>query len=240
MGARLPVDAKLLSLIKARKPRFFEGLTPSDIATILVPATKRAFAANAVITDEGHAANRLFLVVRGRARGFCVTSQGQKITVLWFTPGEIFGGAAFLFKPVEYLLSTEAVDYTTALEWDRAAIRSLGQRFPRLHENGGHIAFEYLVAYNQRLVAATCKRAPQRLAEVLVNHASEIGRRRPGGIEIEMTNEELANEASITIYTTARLMSRWALKGIIAKGRGKVVVLSLAALSSLAATSDGV
>jgi hypothetical protein len=29
-------------------------------------------------------------------------------------------------------------------------------------------------------------------------------------------------------------MSRWALEGIIAKGRGKVVVLSLAALYSLA------
>ena len=240
MGARLLVDATLLSLIEARKPRFFEGLTPSDIATILVPAVKRTFPANTVITDEGHAADRLFLVLHGRARGFCVTSQGQKITVLWFAPGKIFGGAAFLFKPVEYLLSTEAVDSTTALEWDRAAIRSLGERFSRLHENGGHIAFEYLVAYNQRLVAATCKTARQRLAEVLTNHANEIGRRGPDGIEIEMTNEKLAEEASITIYTTSRLMSKWALEGIIAKSRGKVVVLSLAALSSLAGTLCGV
>jgi CRP/FNR family transcriptional regulator, nitrogen oxide reductase regulator len=236
----LLADATLLSLIEARKPRFFEGLTPSDIATILVPATKRTFPANTVITDEGRAANRLFLVVHGRARGFCVTSQGQKITVLRFAPGEIFGGAAFLFKPVEYLLNTEAVEDTTALEWDRAAIRSLGERFPRLHENGGLIAFDYLVAYNQRLVAATCKTAPQRLAEVLKTHATESGRPRPDGIEIEMTNEEFANEASITIYTASRLMSKWALEGIIAKGRGKVVVLSLAALSSLAATLYGV
>lgn len=240
MGARLLVDATLLSLIEARKPRFFEGLSPSDIATILVPATKRTFPANKVITDEGRAANRLFLVLHGRARGFCVTSQGQKITVLWFAPGEIFGGAAFLFKPVEYLLSTEAIDNTTALEWGRAAIRSLGERFPRLHDNGGLIAYDYLVGYSQRLVAATCKTAPQRLAEMLVNHANEIGRRGPDGIEIEMTNEELAEEASITIYTTSRLMSKWALEGIIVKGRGKVVVLSLAALSSLAGTLCGV
>jgi CRP/FNR family transcriptional regulator, nitrogen oxide reductase regulator len=232
----LVVDATPLSLVVARKPPFFEGLTPSDIATILVPAVKRTFPANTVITDEGHAAVRLFLILQGRARGFCVTSQGQKITVLWFAPGEIFGGAAFLFKPVEYLLSTEAVEDTTALEWDRAAIRSFGERFPRLHENGGHIAFQYLVGYNQRLVAATCKTPRQRLAEVLVNHANEIGRRGSDPIEIELTNEELAQEASITIYTTSRLMSRWALEGIIAKGRGKVVVLSLAALSSLAAT----
>ena len=234
------VDATLLSLIEARKPRFFEGLTPSDIATILVPATRRTFLANTVITDEARAANRLFLVVHGRARGFCVTSQGQKITVLWFAPGEIFGGAAFLLKPVEYLLSTEAVDSTTALEWDRAAIRSLGERFPRLHENLGLITLEYLVAYNQRLVAATCKTPHQRLAQVLTNHANEIERRGPDGIEIELTNEELAVEASITIYTTSRLLSRWALEGIIAKGRGKVVVLSLAALSSLADTLCGV
>ena len=234
------VDATLLSLVVARKPPFFEGLTPSDIATILVPAVKRTFPANTVITDEGHAAVRLFLVLHGRARGFCVTSQGQKITVLRFAPGDIFGGAAFLFKPVEYLLSTEAVDNATALEWDRAAIRLFGERFPRLLENGGHIAFEYLVGYNQRLVAATCKTPRQRLAEVLTNHANEIGRRGPDPIEIELTNEELAEEASITIYTTSRLMSRWALEGIIAKGRGKVAVLSLAALSSMAGALDGV
>jgi hypothetical protein len=44
----------------------------------------------------------------------------------------------------------------------------------------------------------------------------------------------LAEEASITIYTTSRLMSKWALEVTIAKGRGKVVVLSVVALSSLA------
>lgn len=233
------VDATLLSLIVARKPRFFEGLTPSDIATVLVPATKRTFPANAIITDEGHAADRLFLVVHGRARGFIVTSQGQKITVLRFAPGDIFGGATFLFKPVEYLLSTEADGNITALEWDRAAIRSLGERLPRLHENGGLIAYDYLAGYAQRLVAATCKTAPQRLAEVLKTHATESGRPGPDGIELEMTNEEFANEASITIYTTSRLMSKWALEGIIAKGRGKVVILSLAALSYLADTLYG-
>jgi CRP/FNR family transcriptional regulator, nitrogen oxide reductase regulator len=236
----LLVDATLLSLIEARKPRFFEGLTPSDIATILVPATRRTFPANKVITDEGSAADRLLLVLNGRARGFCVTSQGQKITMIWFSPGEIFGGAAFLFKQVKYLLSTEAVDNTTVLEWKRSAIRLLGAQFPRLHENLGHITLEYLVAYNQRLVAATCKTAGQRLAEVLTNHANEIGRGGPDGIEIELTNEELSEEASITIYTTSRLMSKWALEGLIAKGRGKVVVLSLAALSSLAGTFYGV
>ena len=149
------VDATLLSLVVARKPPFFEGLTPSDIATIVVPATRRTFPANTVITDEGNAADHLFMVLHGRARGFCVTSQGQKITVLWVSSGDIFGGAAFLFKPVEYLLSTDAVDNATALEWDRAVIRSLGKQFPRLHENYEHIAFEYLVGYNQRLVSAT-------------------------------------------------------------------------------------
>ena len=153
-------------------------------------------------------------------------SQGQKITVLRFAPGDIFGGATFLFKAVEYLLSTEADSNITALEWDRAAIRSLGERFPRLHENGGLIAYAYLAGYTQRLVAATCKSAPQRLAEALMNHANEIGRRGPDGIEIEMTNEKLAGEASITIFTASRLLSEWQRKGILTKSRGKVVVRS--------------
>ena len=42
-------------------------------------------------------------------------------------------------------------------------------------------------------------------------------------IELDVRNEELANEAGVTIFTASRLMSRWALEGIIAKARGKVV-----------------
>jgi CRP-like cAMP-binding protein len=143
---------------------------------------------------------------------------------------------SFLMLPesVDYLICTEAVTNITVLAWDRTTIRSLRARYARLADNVALIAYDYLVLYRSLHLAARCDTAPQRFALVLANLATGIGRQVDGGFELDVRNEELANEAGVTIFTASRLMSRWALEGIIAKDRGKVVVLSLAALYSLA------
>ena len=225
-----------VTLVKQLKPRFFEGLTPTEIASIIAPAARRSFPAQSVMSREGYAANSFFMVLRGRARGFCMTPQGDKVPVRWFPPGEIFGGAAMLPESVDYLICTEAVTNITVLAWDRTTIRSLRARYERLADNAAMIAYDYLVLYRSLHLAARCDTAPQRFALVLANLATGIGRQVDGGFELDVRNEELANEAGVTIFTASRLMSRWALEGIIAKGRGKIVVLSLAALYSLAGT----
>jgi CRP/FNR family transcriptional regulator, nitrogen oxide reductase regulator len=46
------------------------------------------------------------------------------------------------------------------------------------------------------------------------------------GIELNIRNEELANEANITIFTASRFLSEWQRKGILTKSRGKVVLRS--------------
>ena len=51
--------------------------------------------------------------------------------IRWMPPGEVVGGAAFLSRPLEYVLSTEAVKPSSALVWDRATIRSFGAKYPR-------------------------------------------------------------------------------------------------------------
>jgi hypothetical protein len=150
--------------------------------------------------------------------------------------GRDFGGAAMRPESADYLISTEAVTNITVLAWDRTTIRSLRARYERLADNVALIAYDYLVLYRSLHLAARCDTAPQRFALVLANLATGIGRQVDGGFELDVRNEELANEAGVTIFTASRLMSKWALEGTIAKGRGKVVVLSLAALSSLAGT----
>jgi CRP-like cAMP-binding protein len=183
----------VLERVRALKPRFFEGLTSSEVASIVAPATKRRFLARSVMTHEGDPADHLFLMIQGRARGFCMTPQGEKVSVFWFPPGEVFGGAAFLSKPVEYLVSTEVVNNSTALVWDRATVRSLSDQFPRLVENALLIAYDYFVMYRSLHISATCQTARQRLAQVLGNLATGLGQQVAEGIELDIRNEELAN-----------------------------------------------
>jgi CRP-like cAMP-binding protein len=146
-------------------------------------------------------------------------------------PGEICGGAALVSRP-EYLVSTEAVEDSCSLVWDRKIIRRLAERYPRLVENALLITFDYLAFYRATHVSLTCHNARQRLAHVLASLASGIGKKVPGGLELNVRNEELANEANVTLFTASRLLNEWQRMGIVEKSRGKVLVRSPERLSS--------
>jgi CRP-like cAMP-binding protein len=216
----------IAAAVRDLKPRFLEGLAPPEIKAVLAAAKLRRYLENSVVTNQDHPAEHLFLLVSGRARYFYITPDGQKTLLLWLPPGETFGAAAFLSKPFQYLVSTETVKNSCVLVWSRATIREFATRYPRLVENALLIAFDYLVVYRAMHVSLTCHTARQRLATVLVNLASGIGHSVPGGIELDVNNEELANEANVTLFTASRLLSEWQRSGMVLKNRGKVLLRS--------------
>jgi len=216
----------IATLPSGLKSRFLEGLSSRDLETIRAAATERRYLASSVITNQGNPAEHLFLLTSGRARYFYITQDGQKTLLLWLTPGEILGGAAFLSRPSVYLLSAEAVRDSSFLVWDRATIRSLGARYSRLLENALFMASDYLAWYLADHVALVCDTARERLAQVLIHLAGVIGQKVPGGVEFDATNEELANAANITPFTSSRLLSEWQTNHAIVKRRGKILLRS--------------
>jgi CRP-like cAMP-binding protein len=208
------------------RSRFLEGFSPLDLNVILAAAKQRHFTSNSVVVNQGNPADHLFLLTKGRARFFFNTEEGKKIILLWLTPGEIFGGAAFLSTPSLYLVSTETLKDSSMLVWDRAALRNLASRYPRLLENTLLIGYDYLAWYVADHVALTSHTARQRLAGVLVCLAQTIGERVSGGFEFDATNEELAAAANVTAFTASRLLSKWQNSGAVIKHRGKVQLRS--------------
>jgi CRP-like cAMP-binding protein len=61
---------------------------------------------------------------------------------------------------------------------------------------------------------------------VLAKLSREVGHRGFGGTVINISNEELANEANVTIFTVSRILGEWQRKGLVIKRRGQVVVRS--------------
>ena len=87
------------TMLRNLKPRFLEGLTSHDLKSVLAAAKFREFEANSVITNQERPAERLYLLLSGRARFFFVTEKGHKVILLWIPPGEIFGSAALRRHP---------------------------------------------------------------------------------------------------------------------------------------------
>ena len=204
--------------------RLLEGLSREERITILGAASYRRISRHTVVTNQEERANHLFLLVRGSARYFFITPGGEKIYLLWLASGEIFGGATLLTEPSFFLVGTEIVKESYVLVWQRNTIRTLAARYPRLLENGLAIASDYLTWYLASHLSLVCHTARQRLAHALVSLASGIGRKSPEGVNLEITNEQLANTANITLFTASRLMSEWQRRGALAKTRGRVLL----------------
>jgi len=208
------------------KSRFLEGLDPSEMELVLKRATQRHFSAKSVMTRQGAPADHLCLLWKGRARYFLVTPNGKRILLMWIAPGGVFGGVALREKRATYIVSTEAVHDCTALVWDRAAIRALSKRFPVLLANSIEIAAEYFSWYTDTHVTVTSRTAPERLAHALFSLACAIGQKVPDGVELRVTNEDLASTANITPYTTCRILSQWQRRGLVRKQRGTILLHS--------------
>ena len=221
----VPGSGILHTLLNLRS-RFLEGLTPSAIELLVTAAKQIRAVGNSVITYQDRPAEHLYLLLTGRARYFFLTETGKKIILLWIPPGEIFGGAAMLTAPSTYLVSAETVSNSSMLVWDRATIRNLAGRCPRLVENAYSASHHYLVAYRAAHVSLMCDSARERLAHVLTALASGIGRKVAKGVELEIRNEELANEANVTLFTTSRLLNEWQRSGMLQKSRGKILLRS--------------
>ena len=206
------------------RSRFLEGLPPADLNSILASATPRQYLAGTIVTNQGDSAENYFLLTRGRARYFFVTEDGHKLPLHWIGPGETFGGFALLANPSNYLVSTETLRDSCVLRWDRRTIRSLSARYPRLLENALLTAADYLTLALAAHIALSCHDARQRLAEILLDYAHNFGQKVRSGTELEVTNEELASAANLTLFTTSRLLSEWQRQGAIVKRRGKILL----------------
>lgn len=206
------------------RSRFLGGLSPAVLECILAKATQRQYRAGTIVTNQQEPANHLFLLTKGRARYFFVTRDGQKLLLHWFGPGETFGGFALLANPSNYLASTEMLKDSCVLMWDRPTIRGLAEKYPRILENTLLTAADYLTLALAAHIALTCHDARERLAQVLINFARNFGEKVHNGIELEVTNEELAGAANLTLFTTSRLLGEWQRQGAILKSRGLVLL----------------
>ena len=105
-------------------------------------------------------------------------------------------------------------------------MRALLDRYPRLCHNALSVASGYLDWYIATHAALVSETARQRLANVLASLVQQIGSDVSDGVELQVTNEELANAANITPFTASRILSEWHRNGTLKKHRGRIVLHS--------------
>ncbi len=209
------------------KSKFFEGLSPAQIQEILGAGTMRRVFAKHIFTYPGDPAAHLYLLCAGRARHYVISAEGEKVVFQWLIrPGDIFSHAALLAEPTGRLAGVEIVESGFVIRWERERIRSLAAKYPKLWENVLESVFELMVRLVAHDMSLTGHTAPHRLRQALLDLAHGIGRTVREGTEIDVTNEDLASMAGVTMFTATRCLSEWRRRGVLAKKRGTILLRS--------------
>jgi CRP-like cAMP-binding protein len=145
-----------------------------------------------------------------------------------------FGLATIVRAPARYLVTVEAVQEGSLLAWDLPSCRALVLRCPSLSKAVNSVVSNYLDGLIDALGARSFQTAEQRLARMLVVSARQLGRTGRGGIELDLTNEQLAVTANVSVFTASRKISKWQDLGILKKHRGKIVLRSLSPFETIA------
>jgi CRP-like cAMP-binding protein len=213
---------------------FFEGLTAPEIKAVLAAARQERISPHQVLQQEGEPATRLWLLVTGRAAAYRLAHEGGKLFLRWGVPGDAFGLATIVREPARYLVTVEAVQEGFLLAWDLPSCRALVLRCPNVSRAVNSVVANYLDGLIDTLGARSFQSAEQQLARMLVVSARQVGRTGPEGIELDLTNEQLAVTAHMSVFTTTRKLSKWQDLGILKKHRGKIVVRSLSHFERIA------
>jgi CRP/FNR family transcriptional regulator, nitrogen oxide reductase regulator len=239
-SCKLSPGKQVLGLPDRLKPRFLAGLSKAELTSILSAARHQRLRRSSVVVHEGDPAERLFLLTSGHGRHFVTTGAGRKILLHWLTAGQIFGGTALLSTPFRYLASTELQNDGCALVWERQVLRDCLSRYPTLIDNTLSIAVtEYIAWWVATQISLTSSDARGRVAHLIVSLACGIGKSVPDGIELNVTNEDLAAGANVTPFTVSRTLNEWQRAGILTKGRGKVVLRNPNLLATSVVTTLG-
>jgi len=212
---------------------FLDGLTPRELKTALAAARQETISRHQILQQEGDRAIRLWLLVTGRAAVYRLADNGDKVFLRWGLPGNTFGLATILGFPDRYIVTIDAVQEGSLLAWDLAASQKLALRCPNLNKALNAVVANYLGGLINVLGTYAFQPAEQRLARVLVESAHQLGRNGHEGIELDLTNEQLAVAARMTVFTATRKLRKWQGLGILTKHRGRIVLPSLSCLEGV-------
>jgi CRP-like cAMP-binding protein len=210
----------------------FVGLTPTDCKQILSAAVPKYFASGDVIFWVGYPIREIFLLTEGRVKITQQTELGNEIILRLNVPGQVIGPTG-LAPGGNYSSTAQTLQASKVFAWRAAAFEALYKRFPQLHSNAMGILAQQVSEIALRICTVSTEEIPPRLAHGLLYLAGQLGRKRNGVFEIDVTQEILAQMTAMTSCSANRQLSRWEQQGVVNCRRNRIVIRDISCLEHL-------
>jgi CRP/FNR family transcriptional regulator, cyclic AMP receptor protein len=207
----------------------FDGLASASVDRMLAAARRVRLSRGEILFHEGDRAESVYLIESGKVAARISTPDGALVTVAVLGPGSAVGELALLGDDERRTATVQAVEPVVALTLLRRDFAELRRQHPSVTE--------FLVTS----LAATVRRLDAQLVEAFHLPAETRIRRRLHAlaqvydrgsrvIEIDLTQEELAQLAGTTRPTLNRVLREEERRGTLQLRRGRIVILDRAQL----------
>ena len=213
------------------------SLPDADRRQVLASTRRRSFRRGEVLVHEGDPSDTLHLVASGRLAVQVSTSRGDNATVNVLGRGDYFGEVSLLDGHVpRRTASVLALEPVETLSLSASAFRALRARHPGVQELVLTLLARRVEELSDRLVEALYSGLDQRIHRRLVELAavySDVETAFP--VTIPLTQDQLAELVGAARPSVNQVLQGLVTQGIVALGRGRIVVLDLATLRRKAA-----
>lgn len=209
-------------------PALLRSVGAAERDAITACLRTRRFARGQTVFNDGDRGDCLYLVHTGRLDVQVSTPAGQLVTLRVIHPGELFGELALVHPDNRRTGRVTALEATELSALLRTDFESLRRSIPSVDQ--------FLVA----ALAERVMRTSEVAVEMLMPPETRIWRRLAvladayGTDPIAMSQETLAQVAGTVRQTANRVLQAGARDGILALGRGTIVVLDRAAVDARA------
>lgn len=212
------------------------SLTETDRRRVLASTTRRRFGRREVLFHEADPGDTLHLIAKGRVAVRITTPAGELATIDVLGQGEVVGTFAALGEGRRRAATVMALEPTETLCIDRAQFQALRTAHPAIDQFVVDVLVSTLRRVDRLLLEALYAPVELRLIRRLLDLTTLYGRdpAGPHGIEIALTQQDLAELAGTSRATANRILRELEVAGAVTLTRNRIHVCDPGALKKRA------
>ena len=210
----------------------FAGLPSSVCTDILSTARPRNYMCRQVMFLVGDPITETLLLTDGRAKITQLGESGTEVILRLVAPGDVIGELG-LAPGSRHSSTAQALQDCKVLVWDAVTFGATLERFPILQCNAKRILVRQLDELERRFCEIATEMASPRLAHALVRLLDQMGHKVNSHVEINVSQEALAQMTAMTSYTVSRLLTNWESQGLLRVRRQVIEIHSVLHLLGL-------
>lgn len=218
----------------------FGDLGEAELAAVARHAGERLLVPGEVLFEQGEPAERFFLIASGRTKVTMVTSEGKQVLIRLVGAGD-FCGLAIALARRDYPASARAIVPTLAISWPMSYWPTLLERHPQVAVGVTRALGRHIDDVHSRMAELATEEVERRIAHAVLRLVDRAGRPAEGGVGIDfpVTRQDIAEMTGTTLHSVSRIVSAWGSRGLVRRGRARLVVSDLAALERIARGDPG-